>query len=125
MKVLLIILFPFFAFGQQEDTTIVDFPDVEAEFPGGQARLLNFIITNIVYPDTIEYEENPPSKFYFSFIVEKDGSITQIKNERSSSDYYAKSHIDVLSKMPRWIPAKVNGEAVRSRCRLPIILHYD
>lgn len=116
-----LLLLPLSSYSQKEDTTIVDFPDVEAQFPGGVAELMKFVTNNLVYSDSIA-DMDIQSKFYFSFIVEKDGSLTDIKVERGIDSNYANSLLDFFNKMPPWIPGKVNGEAVRTRCRLPLLI---
>lgn len=125
MKLLFaLLLVPLLSFSQ-EDTTIVDFPDVEASFPGGNAKMVQFIHSNLTYPDSLSLDMEPPGKIYFSFVVEKDGSITHLKNERPHTPEFDKCFEDLMHKMPKWNPAEVNGEAVRSRCRLPIIIHLE
>ena len=106
---------------KHEDTTIVDFPDLEAKFPGGASELMKFITSNLVYPDFIE-DIDVQGRLYFSFVVEKDGSLTDIKVERGTGSGYGDDLLEFMHKMPKWTPAEVNGKIVRSRCRLPILL---
>ncbi|GAB5416737.1 MAG: hypothetical protein Crog4KO_22260 [Crocinitomicaceae bacterium] len=119
--ILLLLLLPLSSYAQEEDTTIYDFPDVEAQFPGGQVALMKYVTNNIVYPDSL-IDMDFQSKFYFSFVVEKDGSLTDIKVERGMGSGYAEDLLAFIQKMPNWIPGELDGEAVRTRCRLPILL---
>lgn len=125
MKLLVLLLFvPFLSFSQDEDTTIYSFVDVEAEFPGGHVELMKFMTQNVEYP-VIEFEE-PPDRIYLSFVVEKDGTITNVITERSSgAPNLDKCYEDVIRKMPNWTPGEYNGKVVRSRCRIPVNIHYD
>lgn len=98
---------------------IIDFPDVEASFPGGAAALQKWIGENVQYPQT-SIEMNEQGKVYLSFVVEPDGSITNIAVERGVSNDLDKEAKRVVRKMPKWAPGEAKGKKVRTRCRLPI-----
>lgn len=104
-------------FSQEE---IVDFPDVEAEFPGGTAALQRWVAMNVIYPEEA-IEKDEMGKVYLSFIVEADGSLSNIKVEKGSSESLNREAIRVMKGMPRWIPGEAGGKEVRTRCRLPIV----
>ncbi|PWL27292.1 MAG: hypothetical protein DCO96_11125 [Fluviicola sp. XM-24bin1] len=99
---------------------IIDFPDVEAAFPGGQAELTRFIVNNIEYPEvSIDMEEQ--GRVYLSFVVEKDGSITGVKVERGVSKDLDREAKRIVRAMPKWEAGEVKGKKVRTRCSLPIV----
>lgn len=98
---------------------IVEFPDVEAGFPGGPAEMMKWINDNVVYPQT-SIEMNEQGRVFLSFVVEKDGSITNVKVERGISIDLDREAKRVVRKMPKWIPGESAGRSVRARCRLPI-----
>lgn len=98
---------------------IVEFPDVEAGFPGGPAAMMKWINDNVKYPQT-SIEMNEQGRVFLSFVVEKDGSITNVKVERGISIDLDREAKRVVRKMPKWIPGESAGRAVRARCRLPI-----
>jgi len=126
MKLLLILwtILPTLVYSQElSDTTIFEFPDVEAQYPGGTVELHRFIINNMVYPDSI-VGSNPSGTLYVSFIVEKDGTLTSVQTERSSGTVLDDNFVALIQKMPNWIPAQVKGKVVRSKCRLPMIIHF-
>jgi hypothetical protein len=103
--------------------SIVNFPDTEAQYPGGLDSLTEFIFMNFILPnDTIEKTivEFNDERVYLSFIVEKDGSLTNIVVEKGASELYDSICVAVVKLMPNWIPAEKNGVAVRSLMRLPI-----
>ena len=98
---------------------VIEFPDVEAEFIGGPQALTKYIQTNIQYPPT-SIEMNEQGKVYLSFVVEADGSITNVAVERGVSPDLDREAKRVLRSMPNWIPGETKGEKSRTRCRLPI-----
>ncbi len=100
-------------------TLLVDYPDQDATFPGGVAAMNQFLADNIKYPE-IAMESGDQGKVFIEFIVEKDGSIIQIKILRGVSKEIDREAKRVVSLMPKWAPAESNGEAVRARCRIQI-----
>lgn len=99
---------------------IIDFPDVEAEFPGGIVEMTKWINSNVQYPEvSIQMEEQ--GKVYLSFVVETDGSISGIKVEKSVSTELDREAKRLVRNMPAWTPGESSGKKVRTRCRLPIV----
>jgi len=102
----------------------IDFPDVEASFPGGPAALQLWIAENVVYPETsIALEDQ--GKVYLSFIVEADGSITGVEVTRKISKDLDREAKRVTKRMPNWTPGEVAGKRVRTRCSLPIVFTLE
>jgi len=98
---------------------IIDFPDKDAMFPGGVIEMIKWVVQNIDYPEAaIEFNEQ--GRVYLSFIVEPDGSITNITIERGVSFDLDKEAKRVVKTMPNWIPGEKGGKKVRTRCSLPI-----
>ena len=104
--------------------SIVNFPDTEAEYPGGPDSLAECIFVNFILPDDTTVEKSilelNDERVYLSFIVEKDGSINNIVVEKGVNELYDSICVAVVKLMPNWIPAQKNGVAVRSLMRLPI-----
>jgi len=98
---------------------IVDFPDEDAEFPGGTVAMMKWINSNIIYPQT-SIEMNEQGRVFLQFVVEKDGSITNVKVDRGASIDLDKEAKRVIRNMPKWVPGEIGGRTVRARCRLPI-----
>jgi protein TonB len=98
---------------------IVEFPDVEAEFPGGAGAMMKWINENVVYPQT-SIEMNEQGRVFLSFVVEKNGKVSNVIIERGVSPDLDREARRVVRKMPRWIAGESAGRAVRARCRLPI-----
>ncbi|HZH86964.1 MAG TPA: TonB family protein [Brumimicrobium sp.] len=98
---------------------IVEYPEKEAGFPGGTAAMHKFLAENIKYPE-VAMELGDAGRVFVEFVVNKDGSIEQVKILRGVSKEIDVEARRVVRKMPRWEPAQSNGEPVRARCRIPI-----
>ena len=121
--ILLFLLFiPLISFSQIDSTQveIVEFPDEEAQFPGGSAAMMKFINEHIEYPGCLDGIVD--SRIYLSFVVQIDGSITNIECRKGKDGPLCKSGLKLVGQMPKWIPARNNGKPVASRCILPIII---
>jgi protein TonB len=84
------------------------------EFPGGEAALYNFLGKNLRYPDMAK-ETGISGKVYVTFIVEKDGSITDVKLARGIGGGCDEEALRVVNLMPKWTPGKQRGIPVRVR----------
>ena len=87
------------------------------EFPGGDTALYAFLGENLKYPNT---EADFQGNIFLTFIVEKDGSLTDIKVIRGLSAPFDEEAIRVVKLMPKWKPAKQRGKQVRFQYVLPI-----
>lgn len=102
----------------QEDNTIYSSAGIEVkpDFPGGIAKFYSFIQKNYVAPD----EPGLKGQVFVSFVIEKDGSLTDIKVLRDIGYGTGKEAERVLRKCPRWIPAEQYGKKVRCLYQIPI-----
>lgn len=102
------------------------FVDQEAEFPGGIAGLTEFIKTNIKYPKTA-LENGINGKCYLKFVVDTNGTISNIKVIRGLKDCPEcdQEAIRLIKCMPNWKPAKLDGKIVDSYFQLPINFILD
>lgn len=105
--------------GPEPAAPIVDYPDQEATFPGGAAAMKKFLADHIKYPE-IAMELGDQGRVFIEFVVNKDGSIEQVKVIRGVSKEINIEAQRVVRSMPRWKPAESGGESVRARCRIPI-----
>jgi TonB family protein len=92
---------------------------VEAQFPGGRAGLMKFLMENIRYPQ-VSLENGDMGKVYLSFIVELDGNLSHIMVVRGVTQELDQEAKRVFLDTPKWIPATCNGTSVRSKYTLPI-----
>ena len=103
---------------------VVPFPDKDASFVGGVNAMNMFISKKVVYPEaSIAIGEQ--GKVYVSFVVEKDGSITNIEIEEPLAPRLDREAKRVVREFPNWIPGEVKMEKVRTRVRLPIKFILD
>lgn len=86
--------------------------DQMPSFPGGQSAMKSWINSNLRYPASAE-EKGIQGTVVCSFIVERDGSITNIQVEQGVDPSLNKEAVRVLKAMPRWTPGKNNGSIVR------------
>ncbi|MFT5860653.1 MAG: protein TonB [Flavobacteriaceae bacterium] len=96
-----------------------DITDQEAFFPGGEVAMRKFVRDNLNYPE-IAIEKEEQGTVYVSFVVEKDGSLSQIKIARGVSESLDKEAIRLVKKMPNWIPGEVKAVKVLVRQNLPL-----
>jgi protein TonB len=102
----------------EEDNTVYSTAGIEVkpDFPGGMEKFYNYIAKNYRTPE----EEGLKGKVYVTFVVEKDGSLTDIKVLRDIGYGTGKEAIRVLKATPRWNPGEQNGKKVRCTFSLPI-----
>ncbi len=89
-----------------------------ASFPGGEDEMYKFIAKNLQYPEEAK-KKGIEGKVHVSFVVEVDGSITDVKVLRDIGDGCGEAAVRVVKSMPKWNPAKQNGEYVRILMILP------
>ena len=102
-----------------EEQKVFDVVEQMPEFPGGQAALLKWISEHIKYPAVAE-ENGIQGRVVATFVVERDGSVTDVQIARSIDPSLDKEAIRVLKQMPKWIPGKQNGSAVRVKYTVPV-----
>jgi protein TonB len=99
--------------------------DDYAEFPGGTGYLMKFIQENLVYPEGYG-EIDAIGKVYVKFVVSKSGMCSDFKILRGIQDSnLERAVIEMLKKMPKWKPAKINGKEVGSFYMLPVYIDYE
>lgn len=95
----------------------------QPEFPGGEKAMNQFIKDNLKYPNE-DNENELRGTVYLNFVVEKDGSITNIKVLRSLGNGYDEEAIRIVNAMPKWKPGKHRGELTRAYFILPISFNF-
>ncbi len=104
---------------KEEETKVFDVVEQMPEFPGGPAALMKWLNDNIKYPAVAE-ENGIQGRVVCTFVVERDGSVTDVQVARSIDPSLDKEAVRVLKKMPKWIPGKQNGSAVRVKYTVPV-----
>lgn len=103
------------------DTTVYRFVSLEnpPTYPGGMASFYKFLGENIKYPKQAK-DDNVQGNVFMSFVVEKDGVLSNIKVDRKLGSGTDEEAIRVLKSSQRWIPATVNGIPVRVKYNIPV-----
>ena len=94
--------------------------DKEASYPGGIEALNTFLARNIIYP-TLAKQKNIQGKVIISFIIEKNGSISNIKIIKDIGEGCGEEGVRIVKLMPKWKPAQQKGEPVRQQFVLPVL----
>ncbi|NLA61875.1 MAG: energy transducer TonB, partial [Bacteroidales bacterium] len=110
----------------EEEATEEIFVVVEQqpEFPGGMSALMKFLGDNIKYP-VIAQENGIQGRVITNFVVERDGSITDVNVVRGQDPSLDKEAVRVIQTMPRWKPGQQRGKAVRVRFTLPVVFRLQ
>ena len=98
---------------------VFDKVDEVPQFPGGMAGMMQYLSSNIRYPEDAR-EAGTQGRVIVSFIVEKDGSISNAKVAKPTYSSLDEEALRVVSAMPKWTPGKQNGEAVRVKYSVPV-----
>lgn len=105
---------------QPEENKVFDVVEQMPSFPGGNGALLEYLATHVKYP-VVAQENGVQGRVIVSFVVEKDGSITDVRVVRSVDPSLDREAARVVSSMPRWTPGKQNGSAVRVKYNVPVM----
>ena len=103
---------------------IFEFVEQMPEYPGGEDLLEKYFKENLNYPAK-EKEMGVEGRVICRFIVNEDGSLSDIKIVRSISEGCDEEAIRLIKYMPYWKPGKQNGKAVKVSYNLPIIFNLD
>ena len=111
---------------ESESNKIFNGDDVDQQpsFPGGTNALNTFIASNLKYPVWAQ-EKGIQGRVVVKFIVEKDGSISNVEVDRSVSPSLDNEAMRVIKNMPKWIPGQINGKAVKVECSHPFVFRLQ
>lgn len=101
----------------KQENIFCDGFEVQASFHGGSVALQRYLEENVRWPDE---ESDVQGRVVVSFMVEKDGSLSEIKVVRGLHPAFDKEALRVVENMPKWYPAKLNGKGIRQKIILPI-----
>lgn len=97
--------------------------EVQPEFSGGKAEFAKYVGVNLKYP-VLARQNNVQGKVILSFIIEKDGQITDVKVKQGIGSGCDEEAVRVMRNSPKWRPGLVNEEPVRTFYMLPITFQY-
>ena len=111
---------------ESESNKIFNGDDVDQQpsFPGGTNALNTFIASNLKYPVWAQ-EKGIQGRVVVKFIVEKDGSISNVEVDRSVSPSLDNEAMRVVKAMPKWIPGQINGKTVKVECSHPFVFRLQ
>ena len=103
---------------------VFDMVEEMPAYPGGMEELMKFLQTHVKYPKEAE-EKGQQGRVLVTFVVEKNGSITNAKVVKSVSPELDAEALRVVKSMPNWTPGKQRGEAVRVKFTIPIVFRLQ
>lgn len=104
----------------EEENKVFDIVEQQPLFPGGPAALMKYLSENTKYP-VVAQENGVQGRVTVQFVVEKDGSISDVHVLRGVDPSLDKEAVRVVKSMPRWTPGKQNGITVRVNYRVPVL----
>ncbi|UFH33770.1 energy transducer TonB [Chryseobacterium sp. C-71] len=108
---------------QVSDTQVYSEVEQTAEFPGGINAFRNKVSGN--FDGSAMNGDEGTVKTEITFVVERDGSITDVKANGKNADFNSEAVRTIKSIKNKWTPAKINGQSVRYRFRLPLTMNFE
>lgn len=102
-----------------EEEEIYSVVDEKPDFPGGEKALMDFVIKNLKYPPKMA-KKKIQGRVFVSYIVETDGSISNIEVLKSPAKELSDEAVRVISLMPKWKPGTKGGNPVRVKYIMPV-----
>ncbi|MDR1344191.1 MAG: M56 family metallopeptidase [Tannerellaceae bacterium] len=107
---------------QDKERKVFTLADEMPQFPGGEAKLIEFLLTSVKYPQEAQ-ESGKEGRVTCAFVVESDGSITETEVMRSIDPLLDAEALRVINLFPKWTPGKIKGKAVAVRFVVPVTFH--
>lgn len=101
------------------EQTVYDVVEQMPEFPGGNAKLKNYLEDHLQYPKVAQ-ENGTQGRVIVQFVVNTDGSISDAQVARSLDTYCDEEALRLINNMPRWTPGQTGGKNVRVKYVVPI-----
>lgn len=108
---------------EKDNDSIYNVVDQMPEFPGGMEAMMHYLSDNIRYPEKAK-DDNIEGRVFIQFVVEKDGSIGEVKLLRGIGGGCDEEAIRVVKSMPNWEPGKIEGKPVKVYFSLPIVFKF-
>ena len=110
--------------GDKETVCLGAHPEIDPEFPGGIDSLYAYLCRNVSYPAEAR-DSNITGKVYVTFVVERDGSISNPKILRDIGGGCGAAVVEAVKNMPRWKPGRQGREPVPVQFNLPVNFSLD
>lgn len=108
----------------EEENKVFDVVEQMPAFPGGPAALMQYLSSHVKYPAVAE-ENGISGRVTVQFVVERDGSVTDVKTMKSVDPSLDREAERVVKSMPKWIPGKQNGAPVRVKYFVPVVFRLQ
>ena len=108
----------------EEENKVFDIVEQQPMFPGGLTALMKYLSEHTKYP-VVAQENGVQGRVTVQFVVEKDGSISDVHVLRGVDPSLDKEAVRVVKSMPRWTPGKQNGINVRVNYRVPVLFRLQ
>ena len=108
----------------EEENKVFDIVEQQPMFPGGPAALMKYLSEHTKYP-VVAQENGVQGRVTVQFVVEKDGSISDVHVLRGVDPSLDKEAVRVVKSLPRWTPGKQNGITVRVNYRVPVLFRLE
>lgn len=108
----------------EEENKVFDVVEQMPAFPGGPAALMQYLSSHVKYPAVAE-ENGISGRVTVQFVVERDGSVTDVKTMKSVDPSLDREAERVVKSMPKWIPGKQNGSPVRVKYFVPVVFRLQ
>lgn len=108
----------------EEENKVFDIVEQQPMFPGGQTALMKYLSEHTKYP-VVAQENGVQGRVTVQFVVEKDGSISDVHVLKGVDPSLDKEAVRVVKSMPRWTPGKQNGINVRVNYRVPVLFRLQ
>ena len=102
-----------------KEDTVYQIVDEMPRFPGGEKALMEHVAKNVVYPEEAK-EKEIQSRVFIGFVIEKDGSVSNVKALRGIGGGCDEEAVRVIKALPKWAPGKKDGKPVRVSYQIPI-----
>jgi TonB family protein len=110
--------------GCVDNDTVYNIVEQMPEYPGGVEAMMKYIAENVKYPEEAK-DKNIAGRVFLAFVVEKDGSVSNVKVLRGIGGGCDEEAARVINSMPKWKPGKQKGKPVRVSFQIPIYFKLD
>ena len=108
----------------QSNQSVYDEVEVMPEFPGGMPAMIEFLQTNIKYPEDA-IKQHVGGRVMVMFVVETDGSLSNVRVAKNVFPSLDAEAVRVVKTMPKWKPGKEKGRLVRVNYTLPVVFSIN
>ena len=106
----------------QSNQNVYDQVEQMPEFPGGMSAMIDFLQTNLKYPEDA-IKQKVGGRVMVMFVVETDGSLSNVRVARKVFPSLDAEAVRVVKAMPKWKPGKEKGRPVRVNFTLPVVFN--